>query len=798
MFKRLSVRLSLLTLLAVSHTAVMTAQDKLSGTATVSPTGAAVYSIPIETLKGIGDLKPSIGITYNSQTGNGLVGWGCNITGLSSITRGMKDWAHDNTVKGIDYNSNSCALYLDGKRLLLKSGTEGTDGCVYSPEGEPQTTVTLHSSLSSTSSWFEVDTSDGMVYEYGHFGAVQTLSNPTTVSAWYIKNATNPLGHTIIYNYENQHLCLYPTVIVYGGNNRIVFGYEDRNDTIPIVLGNNSGYVSRRLKTISVQTANDTYRTYTMTYAYDGNTESVFSRLQSVTEMGEDGYSTHVLSSNWNNLPNYSALFQESSVSVPEESYFTEYGERFLMTGDLNNDGISDIIHVSPVKEYSYRTPYSYSFTPYTYAHIYKSIIENGTISYDQPKLFRFPNGISFNDWSFQKGMASIADIDGDGIMDLIFPCCDNANNNGTYVFYFETVHGNNSISGGNSTSTIGTALINGTEMPLYCIIDINKNGRNEIVVLEKQGQNGQYALHLSEYVENSSPAYIINLTLTSAPKQLYTSDFNHDGLADIMVVCSDGCRIFYNQGGSSLQNAFINSSTLNTGLTSHDRMEMGDFNGDGIVDFIWNDNLSQKLYFEMGNVDGTFTCREAYDLGFIVRYKNSADGTWSCMVNDLDHDGKSDIVLNLAEYYPTGDDFKKSHTYWLLSNGYMLTKKKEATSTRFDDAKAGHWFAGDFKGQGFLEVANYGYDCYNGSNANTDPTVNVYSCSNQNISNGKIASFTDSHGRSTAFTYASLTSDLVYTKGASAEYPLLDVVAPLCVTSQLIRGKSQRPLLTP
>ena len=90
MFKRLSVRLSLLTLLAVSHTAVMTAQDKLSGTATVSPTGAAVYSIPIETLKGIGDLKPSIGITYNSQTGNGLVGWGCNITGLSSITRGMK------------------------------------------------------------------------------------------------------------------------------------------------------------------------------------------------------------------------------------------------------------------------------------------------------------------------------------------------------------------------------------------------------------------------------------------------------------------------------------------------------------------------------------------------------------------------------------------------------------------------------------------------------------------------------------------------------------------------------------
>ena len=122
----ISSRLICLAIILTTQTTFCFSQDKFSGTAAVSPTGAAVYSIAIESPKGVGDLMPSIGIAYNCQAGNGVVGFGCNITGLSAITRGMKTIAHDNSVKGISYDNN-CALYLDGKRLLLKSGTEGTD-----------------------------------------------------------------------------------------------------------------------------------------------------------------------------------------------------------------------------------------------------------------------------------------------------------------------------------------------------------------------------------------------------------------------------------------------------------------------------------------------------------------------------------------------------------------------------------------------------------------------------------------------------------------------------------------------
>jgi hypothetical protein len=132
----------------------------------------------------------------------------------------MKTIAHDNSVKGISYDNN-CALYLDGKRLLLKSGTEGTDGCIYAPEGEPLTNVTLHYSLSDTSCWFEIDTNDGMVYEYGHTDGRQFISNPSAVAAWHITKATNPMGQSITYQYNVDGLYLYPLTISYGGDNSV-------------------------------------------------------------------------------------------------------------------------------------------------------------------------------------------------------------------------------------------------------------------------------------------------------------------------------------------------------------------------------------------------------------------------------------------------------------------------------------------------------------------------------------------------------------------------------------------------
>ena len=775
MQRTISSRLICLAIILIIQTAFCFSQDKLSGTAAVSPTGAASYSIAIDAPKGVGDLMPSIGIAYNSQAGNGVVGFGCNITGLSAITRGMKTIAHDNSVKGISYDNN-CALYLDGKRLLLKSGTEGTDGCIYAPEGEPLTNVTLHNSLSTTYCWFEVDTNDGMVYEYGHTDGRQFISNPSAVAAWHITKATNPMGQSITYQYNVDGLYLYPLTISYGGDNSVNFEYEARTDSVFFPLRNNRGYIGKRLKSITTKAGNSTFRTYTMSYNTTSDaTNTKFSRLTSIHETGENGTSSHNLTAQWNYLPEFTATCQESIVNPPSGNNLVVYGYRFLFTGDWNNDGVSDIFHIAPLQVTSGN---------YIEVRSYNSHVSNGIVSFVSSTLCSLPPDYQIADIVSQKGKSFVVDINGDGKNDLVFPCLSNDTYNNNYALKLK------GLWGGQTSNTIveimpETALVTGDEMPLYTAVDLNGNGQSDIIFLEKQGVNNHYALHITEYVGANSPSYTINLTLQSAPKHIFTSDFNHDGLTDLMIVSDSGYRIFYNQGGTSLQNLFVNSSTLNTTLTNHDHLEQGDFNGDGILDLIWNDNNSSQLFFEIGNADGTFTCHQAFNLSFDVKNKNSDEGTWNCIVTDLDHDGKSDVVLNLACYYPIGI-FKDTHTYWLISNGTSLTKKKEAISDRPDDAKVGHLFAGDFKGNGYVEVANYGYDCYNGTNTNTEPTVNIYRCGSHNISNGKVNFFRDSNGRKATFAYSSMTSDLVYTKGTGSSYPVIDVAVPLCVTSQI------------
>lgn len=52
----------------------------IGGTVNTSTFGGAIYSIPLEIPKGVCNMQPEIGIIYNSQGGNGLLGYGWNIS----------------------------------------------------------------------------------------------------------------------------------------------------------------------------------------------------------------------------------------------------------------------------------------------------------------------------------------------------------------------------------------------------------------------------------------------------------------------------------------------------------------------------------------------------------------------------------------------------------------------------------------------------------------------------------------------------------------------------------------------
>jgi len=86
--------LIVLFLMAVSvglfgSTANAFAPGRTPGAFAVSRVGTATYTIPIWAPPGPQGLQPKIALTYNSGHGNGYVGVGWSLSGLSSIYRCM-------------------------------------------------------------------------------------------------------------------------------------------------------------------------------------------------------------------------------------------------------------------------------------------------------------------------------------------------------------------------------------------------------------------------------------------------------------------------------------------------------------------------------------------------------------------------------------------------------------------------------------------------------------------------------------------------------------------------------------
>lgn len=143
------------------------AVGRTAGQPSVGPTGAAQYSIPLWTAPGTNGLQPSLALVYSSSSGNGLLGMGWSIAGLSSIARCNQTPAQDGAWNAASLLSTD-KLCLDGSRLRLVSGIYGSAGSTYRTEIETFSLVTANGTQGNGPAWFEVKAKDGLIYEYGN------------------------------------------------------------------------------------------------------------------------------------------------------------------------------------------------------------------------------------------------------------------------------------------------------------------------------------------------------------------------------------------------------------------------------------------------------------------------------------------------------------------------------------------------------------------------------------------------------------------------------------------------------
>ena len=82
----------------------------LPGDFSMSGTGAAVYSIDLNLPKAVGNMVPQISLVYNSQGGNGVMGWAWSLSGLSSIDRVGQTEYHDGKITDVDFVNDRYAI----------------------------------------------------------------------------------------------------------------------------------------------------------------------------------------------------------------------------------------------------------------------------------------------------------------------------------------------------------------------------------------------------------------------------------------------------------------------------------------------------------------------------------------------------------------------------------------------------------------------------------------------------------------------------------------------------------------
>lgn len=104
------------------------AVGRLPGQFSVTSTGAATYDIALAIPAGINGLTPQIALHYSSTAGDGPLGVGWSIAGLSEISRCSKTAATNGAAQGIHFDTTD-QFCLDGMPLVKEAGGSNSAAC---------------------------------------------------------------------------------------------------------------------------------------------------------------------------------------------------------------------------------------------------------------------------------------------------------------------------------------------------------------------------------------------------------------------------------------------------------------------------------------------------------------------------------------------------------------------------------------------------------------------------------------------------------------------------------------------
>ncbi len=229
--------------LGVAQAQITTVAGTTPGQFSVNESGAATYRIPLQVPPGVAGMEPKLELSYNSQGGNGLLGMGWSLGGLSAISRCPRTMAVDGVRGGVNYDMND-RYCMDGQRLILVSGTYGVAGSEYRTELDSFSKIVASGAAGNGVASFAVQTKAGLTMEYGNTADSRVeAQGKATVRAWAVNKISDVKTNYMTFSYieDGVNGDYYPAGLTMRGNtaagtapaNSVQFTVETRPDVTP-------------------------------------------------------------------------------------------------------------------------------------------------------------------------------------------------------------------------------------------------------------------------------------------------------------------------------------------------------------------------------------------------------------------------------------------------------------------------------------------------------------------------------------------------------------------------------------
>jgi len=211
-----------------------------------------------------------------------------------------------------------------------------------------------------------------------------------------------------------------------------------------------------------------------------------------------------------------------------------------------------------------------------------------------------------------------LSDLNGDGVLDAVVVGDLAANR--LAIFYGNS---NGSFAAGITTYFVGT------DASSVELGDFNEDGKSDILI-STTGNTVRLLLSNSDGTFLAPVSYMVNSGL--APPKI--ADLNSDGNLDFVVSSDtdDQARVYLGTGTGGF------SAPTSFGIGNSSNIALGDFTGDGIIDFVSTSNLpSDRVIIYGGTGSGSFGSAITSTLSATVE---------EMQVSDLNSDGRDDLIL--------------------------------------------------------------------------------------------------------------------------------------------------------